>query len=256
MAHIIILGTANALPDAQHENSHMVVVQGERAVLVDCAGSTFLRLQQAGVELDSLSDIILTHFHPDHAAGMPLLLMDLWLLGRKRAITIHGLAHTLERFEKMMGLYDWQAWPGFYPVNLRKAPNEEGAALIEEDDFRVLSSPVKHLLPTIGLRFEFIESKKSVAYSCDTEPCEAVARLAAGVNALIHEAAGATVGHSSAAQAAQIARQAETRRLFFIHYPTATHGGSSEKMLEEARREFQGEVSLLQDFQRLEIAEL
>lgn len=256
MAEIIILGTANAVPDAHHENTHMVVLEGSRVVLVDCAGSTFIRLQQAGVPPESITDIVLTHFHPDHVSGAPLFLMDLWLQGRKHAVTIHGLGYTLERFEKMMALYDWQAWPGFYPVNLREVTSEERAVVIGEADFRVLASPVKHLLPTLGLRFEFPRLEKSVVYSCDTEPCPQVARLAVGTDLLIHEATGATVGHSSAAQAGAIAREAEAKRLFLIHYASLANGGQPEALVKEAGKEFQGEVRLTQDFQRLDIAAL
>ena len=77
---------------------------------------------------------------------------------------------------------------------------------------------MKHLIPTIGLRMEFANGRIA-AYSCDTEPCAAVMRLGYEADLLLHEAVGEARGHSSGAQAADIARQAEVKRLVLIHYP-------------------------------------
>ena len=115
--------------------------------------------------------------------------------------------------------------------------------VIGSHNLRLYTSPVKHLLPTIGLRAEFLPEEKSMAYSCDTEPCPQVVNLAHQVDVLIHEATGGSVGHSSAAQAGHIARQAEARSLYLIHY-NAEH--QAEK-LEEARQVFSGKVDLATD---------
>lgn len=104
MPKLIILGSSNAIPDARHENTHMVIVGEQRTVLVDCVSNPILRLQRAGVEFDNLTDLILTHFHPDHVSGVPLLLMNMWLMGRRRSLSIYGLHHTLDRIEGLMGI--------------------------------------------------------------------------------------------------------------------------------------------------------
>ena len=155
----------------------------------------------------------MTHFHPDHVSGVPLMLMDMWLLGRRRPMQIHGLRHTVERIELLMNFYGWTSWPNFFPVAFETLPERELSKVVEGEGFRVLSSPVRHLIPTVGLRIECSVTNKVIAYSCDTEPSEEVARLAAGADILIHEAAGRGRGHSSAEQAGEVARQAEVGRL-------------------------------------------
>jgi ribonuclease Z len=120
------------------------------------------------------------------------------------------------------------------------------------DEFKIISSPVRHLIPTIGLRFDFNNGQKSLAYSCDTEPCVEVVRLASGADVLIHEASGASLGHSSAEQAGQIAAQAEVSKLYLIHYPTGEY--ANESMIAEARRHFQGDVDLATDFLTLDFS--
>ncbi len=252
MSKVIILGSSNAIASADHENTHMVVIGEQRMALVDCVGNPILRLQKAGLDFNDLTDLILTHFHPDHVSGVPLLLMDMWLMGRKKPINIYGLHHTLDRIENLMGFYGWAEWPDFFPVAFYRLPAQEMTPVVDCPDFRIFSSPVRHFLPTIGLRFEFNHSRKSMAYSCDTEPCAQVVRLAEGADVLIHEASGATRGHSSAGQAGEIASQAEAGKLFLIHYPTGKYAAGD--LVSEARQYYQGDVSLAEDFMVLDFS--
>jgi ribonuclease Z len=247
---LVILGSSNAISDEDHENTHLVVVGTERKVLVDCALNSISRLRRVGVDFNDLTDLILTHFHPDHVSGVPLLLMNMWLMGRQRSINIYGLQHTMSRMESMLGLFGWSEWPDFFPVAFHPLPADEMTTVIDCDDFHVYSSPVQHFIPTIGLRFEFKRSHKVLAYSCDTEPCEQVIRLAEGADILLHEASGPQPGHSSAMQAGDIARQAEVGSLYLIHYPTGKY--AQEGLEEEARQRFQGPIKKATDFMTIE----
>lgn len=250
MPKLILLGSSNAIPDPQHENTHMVVVGRECTVLIDCASNPILRLGRAGVDFNHLTDLILTHFHPDHVSGVPLLLMNMWLMGHQRPLNIYGLHHTLDRIEDLMALYAWSEWPNFFPVVFHRLPDGEMTTVMDCEEFHIFSSPVRHIIPAIGLRFEFKKDKKTLAYSCDTEPCAQVIRLAEGADVLIHEAAGAFHGHSSAAQAGEIAQQAGAGALYLIHYPTGKF--ASGNLVAEAKQRFAGPVMLAEDFMTLE----
>jgi ribonuclease Z len=250
MAKLIFLGTSNAISDDKHENTHMVLVGQERTVLIDCPNSPIMRFQAAHVDYRCLSDLVLTHFHPDHVSGVPQLLMNLWLMGRRTPLTIHGLPHTLDRMESLMGLYGWTEWPGFFPVSFHRLPEQPLVPVITTTDFRILAGPVQHFIPTIGLRMEFVSSNKTLAYSCDTEPCAQVVQLAEGADILVHESSGALPGHSSAEQAGLAARQAEVGQLYLIHYPTGQF--ASGDLVAEAGRQFEGSITLAQDYMVLD----
>jgi ribonuclease Z len=99
---------------------------------------------------------------------------------------------------------------------------------------------------------------KAVAYCTDTRPCAAAVELARGVDLLVHEATfteeladeAREFGHSTAAQAATIAREAGARRLLITHfssrYPDAT------PLLEEARAIFP-DTMLAEDLMEVEV---
>ena len=250
MPKLVILGSSNAIPDDSHENTHMALAGGESSVLIDCPGNPLVRLRRAGLDVNALTDLVLTHFHPDHVSGFSLLLMNLWLLGRKRLLAVHGLDYTVDRLEQVMELHGWSRWPNFFPVTFRRLPELEMTPVIESEEWRIFSSPVSHLIPTIGLRIEFSQSQHALAYSCDTEPCDQVVRLAQGAEVLIHESAGASRGHTDAFQAGEIARKAEAQRLILIHYPTGEFKDGS--LVARAAEAFDGPVTLAEDFMELE----
>jgi ribonuclease Z len=98
---------------------------------------------------------------------------------------------------------------------------------------------------------------RKIAVSGDTAPCETLAIAAHGADLLIHEATFADeerdrareTGHSTAAQAAQIAADAEVKMLALTHI-SARYGGS--ELREEARAVFAA-TELPRDFDTIEI---
>ncbi len=251
MAEVIFLGTANAVPDEEHENTHIAISNNHRVILVDCVGNPLVRMQKAGLDCRELTDIFLTHFHPDHVSALPLLLMNMWLLGRQRLVNIYGLHPTLDRMEQLMDAFGWQDWPDFFPVAFHRLPAERMTLAMDDDEFRINTSPVRHLIPAMGLRVEVLESEKVLAYSCDTEPCQEVEELASDADVLIHEATGQSPGHSSAIQAGEIAQKAQATSLYLIHYDTRR--GDLKELVAQAQKTFQGSVTLAEDFMRVQL---
>jgi ribonuclease Z len=251
MPKLYFLGTSNAVPNEQHENTHMLMVGEQRVVLIDCGDSPLIRFKKIGMDFHQLSDLILTHFHPDHVSGVPQLLMNMWLMGRIKPLNIFGLQHTLDRIENMMGLYNWSEWPGFFPVLFHRLPMQDLTSVLECEEFNIRATPMQHFIPSIGIRIEFQRLGKVLAYSSDTEPCPQIIPLAACVDVLIHEASGALPGHSSAAQAGRAASLAKAKELYLIHYPSEQY--SAGDLAAEARTQFEGPVTLAEDFGSLEI---
>jgi ribonuclease Z len=99
---------------------------------------------------------------------------------------------------------------------------------------------------------------KAVAYCTDTRPFDGTIKLARDVDLLIHEATytedlvqeAREYGHSTAAQAAFIARDAGARRLLITHYSTRYHDVSP--LVEEARAVFPDTI-LAQELVEVEV---
>ena len=252
MARLVILGSASIVPDAEHENTHMILQGDTSSVLIDCVGTPIVRLGQAGVGIEDINHVILTHFHPDHVGAFPEMLITQWLLGRKSAMAVYGLDHCLDRVKQLMTAYHWEDWAGFFPVTFHYLPEEEGVLVLDNEDFRITASPVRHFIPTIGVRVLVKESGFVFAYSSDTRPCPEVVRLSHNADLLIHEATGVEpLGHSSPAQAGAIAEEACVKRLGLIHYPV--RDTNSTILLRDARKTFSGPVFVCEDLMEIDL---
>jgi ribonuclease Z len=98
---------------------------------------------------------------------------------------------------------------------------------------------------------------RKLVISGDTMPCEALRIAAHGADLLIHEATfaeeeterAAETGHSTAGQAARIARDAEVRMLALVHFSTRY----PVALLRDEARAIFGETVLPRDFDTIEI---
>lgn len=252
MAQIVILGSAAAVNDAQHDYTHFLL-QGEEdtPILVDAGSNPLGKIKNLGVDDESLQDVILTHFHPDHVAGIPNMMMMMWLLGRKAPLRIYGLHHCLNRIEDTMEAYGWQEWPNFFPISFQRISQRNDAALLENKDFRIRAFPVRHYdVPTIGMRVENKHNGRVLAYSCDTMYFPGLLEIAADADILIHEAAGDDgFGHSSARQAGEVAQQAGAKALYLIHYQV--WNADPAPLVDEAAAKFDGPVYLCKDYDEI-----
>jgi len=243
MERFIILGSCNAIPKIDQDNTHLYVEAGERQILVDCGDNALVGLQKKKVNPNAITDLILTHFHPDHAGSLPNLIMGMWLEKRGQPLTIHGLEFTLDRAKALLGLFGWNNWTNMYPVVFNTVPEHNQSVLLQSEPMVVHAVGVKHMIPTIGLRFEY-QSGKSITYSSDTEPCEQLVKLADKSHTLLQESAGPGKGHTSAQQAGQIAAVAQVKRLILIHYDSRV---GVNNLVRQAQSEFSGEISAAVD---------
>jgi ribonuclease Z len=254
MAEVILLGTGAALSDETREHMFMVVKGKQSSILIDCGGSPIQRLTKAGVKLDSIEHMILTHHHPDHMYGLSVFLLDLWLAKRKQVLHIYGLRETLHAAKAMMHAFRWERWRkfDFFPIEFHTIARHQHGPLFETTDFDVSFAFTKHILPSVATRIESKKSGGAMVYSSDTEVCDAVPALARGANLLFHEAttiAKPTKGHTTAVDAGAQAQRAEVDTLVLVHLPPYV---DTQKLGAAARKHFRGTVKVGKDFARYE----
>lgn len=243
--HFLGTGSANAGPD---RTTTMLAVEHEGAlVLVDCGGDAVQRMLAAGLDPAALDAVVLTHEHPDHLAGYPLLIEKLWLMGRRDPLPVYGPAATLAKARALFAVFDTHHWADLPERHFHDVALEPGAPVVTVGALAVTATPVDHPVPTIGLRFE--AAGRVLAYSCDTARCDAVVDLARGADLLVHEGTGALPGvHSSPEEAAGVAAEAGAGRLILVHAPR----DASDDALGAARAAF-AETAWGHDGDRVEV---
>ena len=220
MAELIVLGSSASVPDADHDTVSLLLRGNGWAVLIECGGSPIQKLARLGVGLEDLRAVILSHQHPDHLYGLPALVQGFWIGGREAPLPVYGPKQALDRARALLELLDLVDREGMFAAQWHPIPLRQGREVGSWGDIRVTAAPVVHgSNDTLALRFENESTGRAIVYSADTEPCPALVGLAAGADLLIHEATGEHPGHSTPAEAAEVACEAGVERLALIHYP-------------------------------------
>ena len=90
MPSLHLLGTGASLSGAGRTTTMLAFENQGSIVLVDCGGDAVERLLSAGLDPHRIDLLIITHEHPDHVGGFPLLVQKLWLGKRSRPLPIRG----------------------------------------------------------------------------------------------------------------------------------------------------------------------
>ncbi len=237
MAMLHLLGTGAALSDADRTTTMLAVSDGVSTVVVDCGGDVVQRLLAHGIDLDSISALVVTHEHADHVAGFPLMMERLWLAGRRRPLDVYGIAPAIAQVRRIHDAFDTSEWPGYPAVRYHEVLQEEGAGVLDDDRWTITASPGHHSVPVAGVRVVDKRGGGVLAYSCDTERSDAIVRLAQDADLLVHEATGDHPGHSSAGVAGSIAAASGAARLVLVHISPGT---LADELASEARASFSG----------------
>jgi ribonuclease Z len=250
--HLTFLGTSGAIPSLARDTTSLVVVADEGAILLDCGGSPLQKLLLARVDPARLTHVVLTHMHPDHAYGLPSLLQNLYLLGRRAPLPVFCPRAHVESVGALLDIFRLRR-DGLVPVAIQGIEPREREPVFTLGPLVVTTSPNEHgTMPNVAVRVDG-PPRGGVVYSSDTTPCDAVVRLATGAHTLIHESTfphrdrGRFGAHSTAAEAGQIAARAGVERLLLIHIEADYHGDLGA-LAAEAGEHFGGTVEVAEEF--------
>src|SRR3954467_7740308 len=84
MIDVALLGVGGTLPLPDRFLSAVLIRCGGQLILIDCGEGTQVSLRKLGWGLKDVGIILLTHFHADHVAGLPGLLLTIGNSGRTR----------------------------------------------------------------------------------------------------------------------------------------------------------------------------
>lgn len=190
-------------------------------VLIDCGSDPVERLLSAGVDPREIDLLILTHAHPDHVCGFPLLMQKLWLAKRSRPLEVLGPREALDTARRLFEVFDTSGWDGLPELRWHEADSAPRESAWTGEEWAIDTTPAKHgRRPTIALQMRPVRSSGGTAvYSADTEYSQGIVELARGARLLVHEATGEFPGHSTAEQAARVAAAAGVDHLVLVHLP-------------------------------------
>jgi ribonuclease BN (tRNA processing enzyme) len=245
---LTVLGCSGSAPSPQSPSSGYLLQSGDTRIVIDLGNGTMGPLQRS-IDPFDIDALLLTHLHPDHCADFaPLAVFRHYHPNPPRDVTQQRLPVYAppEAPSRLAALYapssaelastDLSDIHEFHP------PPVEAISI---GPFSIRAIPVDHLCPTWGLRIEM--DGRVLAFTADTGPTDAIAKLATGADLLLSEASWLdspnqpTGMHLSGRQAGTAATSAAAQRLLLTHYSPWT---DQDALVTEAGQAFDGPVEL------------
>ena len=195
---LVILGSGAGphprLPNRSRYMTSHVMLSNDRAYVLDCGLGVTNQFARTGIPFTAIRSIFITHHHPDHNVEYGPLLLIGWIQGLPPSVQVFGPPPLAQMTRDLLRAY--KATIDFWVEDLKVKPLvppvvREVSALgtvMQDDQVRVAATLVQHppVRPALAYRFDFPD--RSIAFSGDTAPLEAVAALAKGASVLVHEA--------------------------------------------------------------------
>jgi len=243
--------------------------------VIDCGNGVARQLVVAGVPLDTLRHVFLTHQHSDHNADYGNLIWLAWAAGLHTRVDAWG-PPPLEKMTRLffeMNAYDIDARianEGRGPLVPLVHVHEltEGGLVMKDDNVKVTSTVVPHppIVPAFAYRFDAAD--RAIVISGDTARSDNVVKLARNADVLVHSALyvpaldrmvarvayAATLRQSimahqtSVEDAARVAEAAGVKTLVLSHLVPPDDPEVTEQMWSDAARaQFGGNVIVGRD---------
>jgi ribonuclease Z len=250
---VYFLGVGGGIPSLTRAPPSIAIYFQGKLLLFDCGEGTQLQLQRAGLSLQRIKEIFITHLHGDHVLGLPGLISTMMMLKRTKPLRIYGpvgtTAFTKTTLELTHAHLDFQM----------TISDVKKGIVSEQDQYYVKCLPALHNVSSLSYILQMadvpgrFDSNKAqqlgvpsgpqgkivkpkdvigpprrgvrIVFSGDTAPNPSLVKAAKRANLLIHDATftisqiknATTYLHSTAAQAAEIAAQAQVSSLALVH---------------------------------------
>lgn len=143
MIDITLLGTGGTVPLPGRYLTSLLVRWSGHTLLIDCGEGTQIAMKQHNLPVRHIDAIALTHYHADHTAGLPGLLLSMAKADRSEPITIYGPKGLHEIMEGIRIVARYIP----FEINEVELDREEGFTI---DSMSVSSFPLRHSVPCIG----------------------------------------------------------------------------------------------------------
>ena len=182
------VGCGDALGSGGRFNTCFHVTGDRVHFLIDCGASSLPALKRFGIARESIDLVLITHFHGDHFAGLPFLLLDAQFTRRARPLVIAGPQGIETKLANLMEALFEHSSKTKQRFDLSVVALEPEQSLTF-GEVKVTPYPVVHGEsggPFLAYRIE--AEGRTLAYSADTEWTETLIPLAHGADLFIAEA--------------------------------------------------------------------
>ncbi len=108
-AKIKFIGTGSARTNLKRFHTSFFISSSDSNILIDCGDGLSRKLKELGFVLNAIKNILISHLHPDHFAGLASLIVQMKLQKRTEQLNIiiqKDLVEFLDKFFKQIYLFE------------------------------------------------------------------------------------------------------------------------------------------------------
>lgn len=173
---IKFLGTGSGQTSLNRYHSSFLISSSTNSLLVDCGDGISKAILKQNIDFNSFNSILISHFHADHFAGLPSLLTQMKLGGRKNELTI--FVHSSEKPFLEDFIFHSYLFKERMTFELKIISFDEDNEIKVSENLYFISKLNSHLekyrkydeqnkLGFVSLSFLFKDDKNTVLYSGD-----------------------------------------------------------------------------------------
>jgi ribonuclease BN (tRNA processing enzyme) len=278
---LILLGTKGGPrvgSEGRNNPSTLLLIHGTPYV-VDCGYGTSRQLVAAGVPLNKLRYILITHHHSDHNLEYGALIYNAWITGMSIRLDTYGppgLKNMTDAFFNYMSvdidtrIVD-EGRPDLRTVIFPHDFDKPGIVL-QNDEVTVRACLVRHPMIKQAYAFRFDSKDRSVVISGDTAYAPELASFAKGADVLVHEVMylpglqallkrvpnaarfreHLLASHTVPEDVGKVAAQADVKTLVLTHFvPGDDPSITDDQWAEGARKYFKGRIVVGKDLMEI-----
>ena len=192
MTEIVFIGTSDAFGAGGRRQSAVLLRAPNGGVLLDCGATTNSGLADLQIDRAEIDTVLISHFHGDHFAGLPLLLLAALYEDQRaqplRIVGPPGIEKRTRALAQAMGhSIDDREWT--FPIHFEEYPR---GAETEIGPARIRSFDVHHQPDSKPHGLVLTLASQQIAYTGDTGWFEGLPGAVAGSELLICECTYAT----------------------------------------------------------------
>ena len=179
------MGTGDAFGSGGRRNSAILLRTGGHSFLLDCGPTTLGGLKKLGVDPREIDGIVLTHFHGDHAAGVPFFLLDeVYESPRKEPLLVLGPPGIEQCIRGLCEAMFYSSREREYNVRFQEFSN---GRMNPVDGLRLQAHPAHHQPETHPHMLTVMTDRRSLFFTGDTGWHEALPGRVGEVDLFISE---------------------------------------------------------------------
>jgi ribonuclease BN (tRNA processing enzyme) len=184
---LTIIGCSDAFGSGGRFQSCYLLDAAQGRLMLDCGANSPLALKRAGVVLDSVDAVVISHCHGDHFGGLPFLILEKMFIERSaKPLEILGppgiARRTAELFEALYP--SLSTAPKDFEIRFREL--DPGAASLWRG-LSIAAHEVEHYSGTPSLALAFCDGRRRFAFSGDAGWCGGVIEAGRGADLYLIE---------------------------------------------------------------------